>query len=217
MSRINVSIYFNASSLAEAVKAFTALHELNIDVQSVGAESSTGYQHTAVQSIFGGATEPQPSTSDVAAQTPAGNGQTPRGSREINDVLAAATDGLAGETRHFNVYKNKPSESEYRDADHAASYASDTRQALLSITQYEDGQVSMVLRDVRSDRGAVVDEQAPVKSVRFFNVYGDRPSSKAWESRAQADEKASDTRKAVLVITRYEDDTVGMQLVDTRG
>lgn len=216
MSKINVSIYFSVSSLAEAAKAFTALHELNIDVQSVGAESFTGYQHTA-GAIIGGAIEPLPSTSDVAAQAPAENGQTPRGSREINGVLAAATDGLAGETRHFNVYKNKPSESEYRDAGHAASYASDTRQALLSITQYEDGQVSMVLQDVRSDRGAVVDEQAPVKSVRFFNVYGDRPSSKAWESRAQADEKASDTRKAVLVITRYEDDTVGMQLVDTRS
>lgn len=214
MSKINVSIYFNVSSLAEAAKAFTALHELNIDVQSVGAESFTEYQHTA-GAILGGGTEPQPSTSDVAAQAPAGNGQTPRGSREINDVLAAATDGLAGKTRHFNVYKNKPSESEYRDAGHAASYASDTRQALLSITQYEDGQVSMVLRDVRGS--FLAGQGAPVKSVRFFNVYGDRPSSKAWESRAQADEKASDTRKAVLVITRYEDDTVGMQLVDTRS
>lgn len=214
MSKINVSIYFNVSSLAEAAKAFTALHELNIDVQSVGADSVTEYQQTA-GAILGGGTEPQHSTSDVAAQAPAGNGQTPRGSREINDVLAAATDGLAGETRHFNVYKNKPSESEYRDAGHAASYASDTRQALLSITQYEDGQVSMVLRDVRGP--FLTGQGAPVKSVRFFNVYGDRPSSKAWESRAQADEKASDTRKAVLVITRYEDGTVGMQLVDTRS
>lgn len=214
MSKINVSIYFNVSSLAEAAKAFTALHELNIHVQSVGAESFTGYQHTADDGA-GGATEPQPSTSDVAAQAPAGNGQTPRGSREINDVLAAATDGLAGKTSHFNVYKNKPSESKYRDAGHAASYAGDTRQALLSITQYEDGQVSMVLRDVRGS--FLAGQGAPVKSVRFFNVYGDRPSSKAWESRAQADEKASDTRKAVLVITRYEDDTVGMQLVDTRS
>lgn len=183
-------------------------------MQSVGADSVTEYQHTA-GSILGGTAEPQHSTSDVAAQAPAGNGQTQRGSREINDVLAAATDGLAGKTLHFNVYKNKPSESEYRDAGHAASYASDTRQALLSITQYEDGQVSMVLRDVRGS--FLAGQGAPVKSVRFFNVYGDRPSSKAWESRAQADEKASDTRKAVLVITRYEDDTVGMQLVDTRS
>lgn len=214
MSKINVSVYFNVSSLAQAAEAFTALHRLNIDVQSVSAAGATEYQHTA-GAIIGGATEPQPSTSDVAAQAPAGNGQTPRGSREINDVLAAATDGLAGKTRHFNVYKNKPSESEYRDAGHAASYASDTRQALLSITQYEDGQVSVVLRDVRQATAGGIYSQ--VKSVRFFNVYADRPSSKAWESRAQADEKASDTRKAVLVITRYEDDTVGMELDDTRS
>ena len=211
MSKINVSIYFNVSSLAQAAEAFTALHKLNLDVQSV---SATEYQQTA-GAILGGGTEPQPSTSDVAAQAAAGNGQTPRGSREINDVLAVATDGLADDTRHFNVYKNKPSESEYRDAGHAASLASDTRQALLSITRFEDGQVSMVLRDVRGSFPA--GRGAPVKSVRFFNVYADRPSSNAWESRAQADEKASDTRKAVLVITRYEDDTVGMQLVDTRS
>ena len=211
MSKINVSVYFNVSSLAQAAEAFTALHKLNLDVQSVSVDRATEYQNTA-GAILAAAT-----SLDVAAQAPVGNGQTPRGSRAIDDVLSVTATSYESDTRYFSVYKNKPSESEYRDADHAANYASDTRQALLSITQYEDGQVSMVLKDVRSDRGAVVDEQATVKSVRFFNVYGDRPSSKAWESRAQADEKASDTRKAVLVITRYADDTVGMQLIDTRG
>lgn len=214
MSKINVSIYFNVSSLAEAAKAFTALHELNLDVQSVSADGATDYQYTA-GSILGGATEPQARTPDAVNTSQAGNGQKVRDAREINDVLAVATDAYADKTRYFNVYKNKPSESEYRDADHAASYASDTRQALLSITQYEDGQVSMVLKDVRPS--FLAGQSAPVKSVRFFNVYGNRPSSEAWESRAQADEKASDTRKAVLVITRYEDDSVGMQLVDTRS
>lgn len=211
MSKINISIYFNVSSLAQAAEAFTALHKLNLDVQSVSVDRATPH-HITDGAILAAATSP-----DVAAQAPVGNGQTPRGSRAIDDVLSVTATSYESDTLYFNVYMNKPSESEYRDADHAANYASDTRQALLSITQYEDGQVSMVLKDVRSDRGAVVDEQATVKSVRFFNVYGDRPSSKAWESRAQADEKASDTRKAVLVITRYEDDTVGMQLIDTRG
>lgn len=207
MSKITVSLYFTVTDLAQAAQAFAALHALNLNVQSVSAEEGGDFYQTASSGLV--AADPVPTTSEQAPVA-AENGKTPRGTRDINDTLAVTTDAMAGGTRYFNVYKNKPSGREYFDEYDADDAASDTRQALLAITPYDDGQVSISLKDVR---GSVPPSGSTVKSIRLFNIYANRPSSRGRESWGEANEKASASRKAVLIITRFEDDTVGMQLV----
>lgn len=213
MSKITVSLYFTVTDLAQASKAFAALHELNLNVQSISAEEGSFYEQGASGLVAAGTV----TTTSEQGSAPAENGKTPRGSRDINDAISPDFGAVPEETRYFNVYKNKPREVAFGSSDEAHDAATvDTRQALLRITKYDNGQVSMTLKDVRVNKPA--ENTVPPKSQRYFNVYADRPSSRGWESRDEADARATvETRKAVLVITRYEDDSVGMELIDTRN
>jgi len=90
---------------------------------------------------------------------------------------------------------------------------------LINSINHENGKLVTTATTVApAGNGQVGGGSGPVRSQKFYNVYRNRPSENAYDSRDEADDAANaETRQAVLVITRYESGDTKLELMDARA